>query len=121
MIRRQPRATRTDTLFPYTTLFRSNGGRKPTLSDAYLLCGYLDAQAFLGGRMPLRSDLAAEAMRPIAERLGTSIEAASEACIRVATSNMGARTLPYLPGHGVAARDLALVADRKGTRLNASH
>src|SRR3546814_272800 len=42
-----------------------NGGRKPTLSDAYLLCGYLDAQAFLGGRMPLRSDLAAEAMRPI--------------------------------------------------------
>src|SRR3546814_1347403 len=60
--------------------------------------------------MPLRSDLAAGAMRPIAERLGTSIEAASEACIRVATSNMVARTLPYLAGHGVAARDLALVA-----------
>src|SRR3546814_20717068 len=27
MIRRPPRATRTDTLFPYTTLFRSIGGR----------------------------------------------------------------------------------------------
>src|SRR3546814_6558963 len=26
MIRRPPRSTRTDTLFPYTTLFRSNGG-----------------------------------------------------------------------------------------------
>src|SRR3546814_8225368 len=26
MIRRQPRSTRTDTLFPYTTLFRSGGG-----------------------------------------------------------------------------------------------
>src|SRR3546814_8775441 len=26
MIRRQPRATRTDTLFPYTTLFRSRPG-----------------------------------------------------------------------------------------------
>src|SRR3546814_14543923 len=25
MIRRPPKATRTDTLFPYTTLFRSNG------------------------------------------------------------------------------------------------
>src|SRR3546814_11647960 len=25
MIRRQPRSTRTDTLFPYTTLFRSEG------------------------------------------------------------------------------------------------
>src|SRR3546814_14296339 len=32
MIRRPPRSTRTDTLFPYTTLFRSqlgHGGRKP--------------------------------------------------------------------------------------------
>src|SRR3546814_6504282 len=27
MIRRPPRSTRTDTLFPYTTLFRSHGGR----------------------------------------------------------------------------------------------
>src|SRR3546814_19809824 len=27
MIRRPPRATRTDTLFPYTTLFRSEGQR----------------------------------------------------------------------------------------------
>src|SRR3546814_16700470 len=26
MIRRPPSSTRTDTLFPYTTLFRSNGG-----------------------------------------------------------------------------------------------
>src|SRR3546814_4495641 len=26
MIRRPPRSTRTDTLFPYTTLFRSRGG-----------------------------------------------------------------------------------------------
>src|SRR3546814_6437212 len=28
MIRRPPRSTRTDTLFPYTTLFRSSGGLK---------------------------------------------------------------------------------------------
>src|SRR3546814_19135560 len=27
MIRRPPRSTRTDTLFPYTTLFRSEGGQ----------------------------------------------------------------------------------------------
>src|SRR3546814_9486322 len=31
MIRRPPRSTRTDTLFPYTTLFRSPG--KPPASD----------------------------------------------------------------------------------------
>src|SRR3546814_1935959 len=29
MLRRPPRSTRTDTLFPYTTLFRSDGGSDP--------------------------------------------------------------------------------------------
>src|SRR3546814_19678155 len=29
MIRRPPRSTRTDTLFPYTTLFRSHGEAEP--------------------------------------------------------------------------------------------
>src|SRR3546814_21080467 len=29
MIRRPPRSTRTDTLFPYTTLFRSAAGARP--------------------------------------------------------------------------------------------
>src|SRR3546814_7274246 len=29
MIRRPPRSTRTDTLFPYTTLFRSSAGHRP--------------------------------------------------------------------------------------------
>src|SRR3546814_19635203 len=31
MIRRPPRSTRTDTLFPYTTLFRSQAGELPAL------------------------------------------------------------------------------------------
>src|SRR3546814_718387 len=33
MIRRPPRSTRTDTLFPYTTLFRSMRGRRPKAVD----------------------------------------------------------------------------------------
>src|SRR3546814_7765987 len=36
MIRRPPRSTRTDTLFPYTTLFRSDGGNGATITDATL-------------------------------------------------------------------------------------
>src|SRR3546814_12091165 len=31
MIRRPPRSTRTDTLFPYTTLFRSSNAQRPWL------------------------------------------------------------------------------------------
>src|SRR3546814_1511793 len=41
MIRRPPRSTRTDTLFPYTTLFRSSG----------LHCGPRPAPQGGGGRM----------------------------------------------------------------------
>src|SRR3546814_11553353 len=33
MIRRPPRSTRTDTLFPYTTLFRSHQGADPVPRD----------------------------------------------------------------------------------------
>src|SRR3546814_20218028 len=34
MIRRPPRSTRTDTLFPYTTLFRSGSDRRCSASDS---------------------------------------------------------------------------------------
>src|SRR3546814_20296215 len=34
MLRRPPRSTRTDTLFPYTTLFRSPGGVLTALSES---------------------------------------------------------------------------------------
>src|SRR3546814_13374140 len=33
MIRRPPRSTRTDTLFPYTTLFRSRAGAEEGIED----------------------------------------------------------------------------------------
>src|SRR3546814_16114836 len=36
MIRRPPRSTRTDTLFPYTTLFRSRSKMPPWLNKARL-------------------------------------------------------------------------------------
>src|SRR3546814_13163784 len=42
MIRRPPRSTRTDTLFPYTTLFRSEAGNGVAYGfSAYFLWGFL--------------------------------------------------------------------------------
>src|SRR3546814_3094851 len=43
MIRRPPRSTRTDTLFPYTTLFRS-----AALDDNSLYCNLLQCSHFAG-------------------------------------------------------------------------
>src|SRR3546814_14001671 len=43
MIRRPPRSTRTDTLFPYTTLFRSVGLQRDLAAAAQALVGGDDA------------------------------------------------------------------------------
>src|SRR3546814_19320055 len=40
MLRRPPRSTRTDTLFPYTTLFRSTVARQPSFTEEDLLYLY---------------------------------------------------------------------------------
>src|SRR3546814_18829056 len=42
MIRRPPRSTRTDTLFPYTTLFRSAALRLPNVLECHLVSGDFD-------------------------------------------------------------------------------
>src|SRR3546814_9644354 len=47
MVRRPPRSTRTDTLFPYTTLFRSLGGLL-AIAAAARLESQGEAVAFLG-------------------------------------------------------------------------
>src|SRR3546814_20627381 len=53
MIRRPPRSTRTDTLFPYTTLFRSGGLRTAPVFDleryAPAVFGALEHQAVIEG------------------------------------------------------------------------
>src|SRR3546814_6694515 len=70
MIRRPPRSTRTDTLFPYTTLFRSRACRNESdrtvnqfLYPAYVfdsLCGQLRPAARAEGRIPPAFDRSEE-------------------------------------------------------------
>lgn len=86
------------------------GGERPTITDSYLLCGFLDADRFLGGEMPLDRAKSERAMAPIAQALGTDVAGAADACIAVATSNMMANVLPFLSRQGVDAAELCLVA-----------
>src|SRR3546814_19719195 len=105
MIRRPPRATRTDTLFPYTTLFRS--GRAEPMRDQdgriiqwYGLCHDIDDQTRL--------------YRDIAER---------EARIRrLIDSDIIGIVIWDLDGTLIDANKAFLrMVDRKSTRLNSSH
>lgn len=84
------------------------GGSAPTLSDAYLLSGYLP-NSLLGGAMQLDRNAANEAIAPIARALGTDNLSAAEMCVAVASSNMVAGVLPYLASQGVDPEDLTLL------------
>src|SRR3546814_16753646 len=98
MIRRTPRSTRTDTLFPYTTLFRSDGGAGAGQGPS----GAAAAQLHSAGPVSLpdagHHDLRLRELRGVAGRGA----AARRLCRRRAAQGGE-------PG------------DRKSTRLNSSH
>jgi N-methylhydantoinase A len=64
------------------------GGTEPTVTDADLLLGYLDADHFLGGEMRLDADAARRALTGIASALGITVEAAAAGVHRVVNENM---------------------------------
>jgi N-methylhydantoinase A len=86
------------------------GGQEPTLSDAFLLCGFLNPETFLGGRLRLHPDAAAAAARPLAAALELTVDQAAEAICEVATANMYAAFSNVLARHGIDPRDFSLVA-----------
>jgi N-methylhydantoinase A len=86
------------------------GGQEPTLSDAFLLCGFLNPANFVGGRLRLYPEAAAAALTPLADALALGLDEAAEAVVEVATANMYAAFSNVLARHGVDPREFALVA-----------
>ena len=86
---------------------RDASRRSPTPSS---LCGFLNPDNFVGGRLRLHPDRAAAALRPLGEALGLDVDAAAEAVVEVATANMYAAFSNVLARHGLDPRDFALVA-----------
>ena len=69
----------------------SLGGRHPTVTDADLLLGYLDAEFFLGGRMRLDREAAHRVVgEHVARRLGLDVTGAAWGIHRVVNENMAA-------------------------------
>src|SRR3546814_15508879 len=101
MSRRPPRATRTDTLFPYTTLVRS--GRA-------VLCAVSDPAAFGADR----AAIADPAGRENGDRVDHDLRAGAAARDAAAPRRGGL----VKPARGGVRHQFA---DRKSTRLNSSH
>ena len=90
------------------------GGVRPTVTDCYLLVGFIHPEHFLGGRMRLDRDAAREAMDAVADRLGYEggdrAVRAADAALRVASAMMANELSKGLARRGAAPREFALMA-----------
>src|SRR3546814_9066773 len=128
MIRRPPRATRTDTLFPYTTLFRSSlyGGierqQVGLLRDlSYVARGLADQIHRMEQQLHLLARAPGLVDRQIDDalaRLGLRPDFRDRFDKAAAAERDGADVFRHL--HRAAGR-IGDKADRKSTRLNSSH
>jgi N-methylhydantoinase A len=86
------------------------GGTRPTVTDAALTLGYIDADNFLGGAMKLDRGAAEAALGELAEALGLGLKEAAHAVLAVANERMIAAIQELTVNEGVDPRDSTLVA-----------
>ncbi|MBL8706706.1 MAG: hydantoinase/oxoprolinase family protein [Rhodospirillales bacterium] len=87
------------------------GGQEPTVTDANLLLGRLDAQYFLGGAMALDLDGACRAVATkIAAPLGIDADAAAAGILRIANTSLAAAVRLSLFEKGLDPRDFTLLS-----------
>lgn len=87
------------------------GGDEPTVTDANLVLGYLDAASFSGGELKLDAEAAASALEAlIARPLGLDVYAAASGIVRVVCSHMVEAVKSLSTAKGYDLRDFALVA-----------
>jgi N-methylhydantoinase A len=86
------------------------GGTEPTVTDANLLLGRLDAGAPLAGGVTLDRDAAERAVAPLAAGLGLSTAACAEGIVRVADAEMIRALRVMTVEQGIDPRGFALLA-----------
>jgi N-methylhydantoinase A len=86
------------------------GGSEPTLTDANLAAGRLDAGYFLGGAMSLDGDAAMRALTALGARLGADAPAVARGVIRYAVAQMSHALRLVTLRRGYDPRDFAFVA-----------
>jgi N-methylhydantoinase A len=86
------------------------GGTEPTVTDANLLLGLLDADRPLAGDVTLDRDAAADAVGELARELDLSVDETAAGIRRVATSEMAQAVRVVTVERGIDPRELALVA-----------
>jgi len=86
------------------------GGTEPTVSDANLLLGYLDAERIYGGSIRLDPARAESVIGPLAARFGFSLIEAAHGVVEVANANMLRALRLVSVQRGYDLREFALIA-----------
>ncbi len=94
------------------------GGTAPTVTDANLVLGYLDAATFAGGTVKIDRDLARAAIAPLAASSKLSVEEAAWGIHSVVNENMAAAARVHVAERGHHAGDFALLATGGGGPLH---
>ena len=85
------------------------GGEQPTVTDANLLLGYLDADSPLAGGVRLDRPAAERAVGSLGDSLGLPLDETSAGIARVASAEMAQAVRVVTVERGIDPRDLALV------------
>ena len=86
------------------------GGTEPTVTDADLILGYLDARYFLGGKMQLDVDAARNALGRFGRRLDMTVEQVAWGIHQIVNENMANAARAHLGERGKDPRRLPMYA-----------
>ena len=86
------------------------GGTEPTLTDAYVIAGYLNPNYLLGGELKIYREKAEEALEKLADHFNTSVNDVSDAIIRMANDQAAHIIRLISIQRGLDPRNFTLIA-----------
>ncbi|MFF0266962.1 hydantoinase/oxoprolinase family protein [Kribbella sp. NPDC004536] len=86
------------------------GGTRPTLTDAFLVCGFMGAVDIAGGTMHLDLQAARDSLEPLAAVLGTGVETVAQQVVEIATSSLYRGCSSVFAKSGIEPKQTVLVA-----------
>jgi N-methylhydantoinase A len=94
-----------------------NVGERPALTDANLILGLIDPDKFWGGAIHLDVEAARNALAPLTEKLGGSLEEVAAGFHQVAVTHMGGAMAKVSLGRGYDPRDFTVLGFGGGSGL----
>jgi len=94
------------------------GGDRPTVTDANLIVGHLDADTFAGGTMQLGRDAATRSVEPLTGPLHLAVERVADGVVAVVNENMASAARVHAAEGGHDVEKFALLVTGGGGPLH---